>query len=55
MANFTLQQLEDILGVPIVLFSAYDPRVKKMVEVTIESLPPTAQAAVIQFINNHLP
>jgi hypothetical protein len=55
MANFTLQKLEQILGQPIVMLSFWRDDQKKLVEVTIESLPSTAQAAVLQFINNHLP
>ncbi len=55
MANFTLQQLEQLVGQPIVLLSFWRDDQKKLVEVTIESLPAAAQAAVLQFINNHLP
>jgi len=55
MANLTLDQLHDAVGSPIVLLSFWNPSTKKIVEVTIESLSPTAQAAVLQFINNHLP
>lgn len=55
MANFTLAQLEDMLGNPIVLLQLERRDNHRIVEVTIESLPPAAQAAVLQFINNHLP
>jgi len=54
VANFTLQQLEDFLGVPIVLFSFWNSNQKKVIEITLEGLPQTAQQAVITFINNHV-
>lgn len=55
MANLTLQQLEDFLGNPIVILQLVHPQTHKVIELTLESLPPTAQAVVLQFINSHLP
>lgn len=55
MANYTWAQIEDFAGTPIIIFTFWNPNTKKLVEITIESLPPAAQTAVLQFINNHLP
>jgi len=55
MANFTWDQIHDAVGNPIVLLEFRKPGTKQMIEITIESLPVAAQAAILTFINNHIP
>lgn len=54
MANLTWDQIRDAVGTPIILLTFWNPRTKKVVEVTIEQLSPTIQATILTFINNHI-
>jgi hypothetical protein len=53
VANFTLDQLEDFLGKPIILLQWYRVADKTHHELTVRDLPPAAITAIVNFINNH--
>lgn len=53
MANLTLDQWEDRLGLPIVLLQLYDPTLKQWFQLRVRDLPLTGIAYILQFINQH--
>lgn len=51
----TIDQLEDELGLPIVLLTAWDPTTQKHVRLLLRDLPPVAIAVVVAWLNDRLP
>jgi hypothetical protein len=53
VASFTLDEMEDFLGKPIILLSWYKRSDQTYHSLSVRDLPPAAITAVIAFINNH--
>jgi hypothetical protein len=54
MANYTWEQIENAVGVPIVLITFRHPVTKVVHEVTIEMLPDAAKQFILNWINQRL-
>lgn len=51
----TIEQLEDEIGLPIVLLTAWDSTTKTFVQFRLRDLPLTGIAAIVSWINDRLP
>ena len=54
LSQRTIEALEDELGLPIVLLTAYDNTTQKYVTLRLRDLPVTAIAAVVKWLNDRL-
>lgn len=53
MANFTLAQIEDLIGTPIILLTYYRRADNTHHHFSLRDLPPLAQVALVAWINLH--
>jgi hypothetical protein len=51
----TIEQLEDELGLPIVLLTSQDPVTHAPVSLKLRDLPPIAIVFIVNWINDHIP
>lgn len=53
--NFTIQQFEDRMGIPIVLLSGWNANTNQFEQFRLRDLPATGILAVITWLNSLLP
>lgn len=54
ISRLTIDQLEDSLGLPIVIYTALDATTKQYVTLRLRDLPLGAIAVVVQWLNDRL-